>query len=76
MCALYDSTEFKKAVFIVAALLRQDDGLLREYIQQQFFPVSHLRLFSCRQRATTSSTWRTILRPLTLAEFTTLYDCR
>jgi hypothetical protein len=44
MCVLYDNpSEFKKAVFAVAALLRTDDGLLEQYIASQFFPVSYLR---------------------------------
>ena len=36
----------EKVVFVVAALLRMDDGLLEQYVAHQFFPVSYLRCCS------------------------------
>ena len=82
---MHDSTEFKKVVFIVAALLREDDTLLLQYIRDQFFPVSYLRhclldfvqshgdqvlhLFRRAKRR-----WEALGRPLTSDEFGKLYD--
>ena len=85
LCAVHDSTELKKAVFIVAALLRKDDTLLLQYVCDQFFPLSYLRhcllpfvqsqgdhvLDLFRQA---KCRWQTLGRPLTLAEFNALYD--
>ena len=85
LCAVHDSTEFKKAVFIVAALLREDDTLLLQYIRDQFFPVSYLRhcLLDFVQRQgdqvvalfrQAKYRWEALGRPLSLAEFDALYD--
>ena len=85
LCAVHDSTEFKKAVFIVAALLREDDTLLLQYIRDQFFPVSYLRycLLDFVQRQgdqvlhlfrQAKCRWEALGRPLTSDEFGKLYD--
>jgi len=85
LCAVHDSTELKKAVFVVAHLLHEGDTLLLQYIREPFFPVSYLRyclthfveskdgsvLELFRQAKSHRETQG---RPLTLDEFNALYD--